>query len=291
MKKLNTLFVALGLFFCAQAQTNTGILEIKLDINQLSGTCKLAGVDTVYIHSGLGWSNPDSVWQSIVGGWGRDNGIGRMTNEGNGVHSICFRVVDYYTDYATKDSTSPNGEGYGPMPAGETPYNIGAVFRTATCPISLTTGRPECDASKTGKDPNCQNVYILGINNPSTMVIVDNAGNEFPAMTAQYITDCAGISNGINDNNPSFKGISIYPVPFTDKLHVDFNLLNGNLPKIEILDLLGNKVASPDFQVSLGMNSFIWNGKNFKGDQLPGGVYLIQISNGDQTYTGKIIKQ
>lgn len=291
MKKFNTFLLSLFVFLCTSAQTNTGILEIRLDLNQLSGSCNLADVDTVYIHSGLGWSNPDSVWQSIVGAWGKDNGVGRMKNEGNGVHSICFNVVRYYTDLATKDSTSPNGEGYGPMPAGKTPYNIGAVFRTASCPLSTITGRPECPASKTGKDPNCQNVYILGINDPGNMAIVDNAGNPFPAMTAQYITNCAGVSSSINDLNPAFKSVNIYPVPFSNRLNIDFDFAAGNRPKVEFLDLLGNVIAAPSYEVVKGSNSFTWNGKDSKGEEVAAGVYMIRMSNGESTYTGKIIKQ
>ena len=290
MKSIFLLFCACILFTGINAQTNTGILQIQIYPSQLSGTCALAGVDTVYMHSGLGWSNPDSIWQSVVGDWGLNDGKGMMTKLAADTFSICFNVVDFYTNEADPDSTH-GGVGYGPMPAGSTPYNIGVVFRTASCPILPATGKPECAADKTGKDITCNNIYILGINDPQNMVVQDNSGNPFGAVTATYITGCAGVPSGIEHVGMGISGLLTYPVPFTDVVNLQFSLNNVSSPKAEIFDLLGQKVADLTSSMNNGQNLLTWNGKDMNGIPVPAAIYTYKLSNNNQSFSGKIVKQ
>ena len=283
-------FFACLFFMGASAQTNTGILQIQIYPSQLSGTCTLAGVDTVYMHSGLGWSNPDSIWQSIVGDWGLNDGKGMMTHTGVDTYSICFNVVDYYTTLADADSLH-GGEGYGPMPQGATPYNIGVVFRTASCPISNVTHKPECTADKTGKDITCNNIYILGINDPQTMSVQDNSGNPFAAVTATYITGCAGVPSGIQNLGTGISDLLAYPMPFTEVVNLQFDLNSTSSPKAEIYDLLGQKVADLSSTMHNGQNLLTWRGTDLKGKPVAAGMYTYKLSNNNLSFSGKIVKQ
>jgi len=58
----------------------------------------LVGVSPIYIHSGL--LTPDNVntgsWSNVVGNWGQDDGVGRMTSNGDGSWSITFVPRTYY---------------------------------------------------------------------------------------------------------------------------------------------------------------------------------------------------
>jgi FlgD Ig-like domain len=292
MKSILAFFISCFLISGVSAQTNAGtILQITLDKKQMQGTCVLAGVDTVYMHSGLGWSNTDSIWQSIVGDWGINDGKGMMTNMGDSVFSICFNVREYYTNLADPDSTHPGGVGSGPMPQGATPYNIGAVFRTASCPVSSITGKPECTADKTGKDPTCENVYILRIDDTTQMNIQDNNGNPFPPLTARYITVCAGYTDGIENIATGISELMTFPVPFTDMVNIKFTLTGAMQPKAEIFDMLGQKVADLSSSMSNGPNWLTWKGKDLSGKPVAPGVYTYKISNNNGSYKGKIIKQ
>ena len=292
MRRICVLGICLLAAFITKAQTNTGILQIQLDVSQLSGTCNLSGVDTVYLHSGLGWSNPDSVWETIVGDWGLDDGKGKMTFMGGTIYSICFNVVDYYTNEADPDSTHVGGVGFGPMPAGKTPYNIGCVFRKATCPISIATGKPECTEPQTGKDENCENIYILGINDPANMAVLDNGGNTFSAVTATYITACAdSTTSGIGKIGSSITNVRTYPVPFNDLVWIEFAIADGQPSKAEVFDMVGQKVADLSQLIKPGLNKITWKGVGMNGQSVPGGIYTYKISNKNQIYTGKVIKQ
>lgn len=291
MKSLLVVFFACILCGGISAQTNTGILQIQIYPSQLSGTCVLAGVDTVYMHSGLGWSNPDSVWESVVGDWGLPDGKGLMTQTGVDTFSICFSVVDYYTQEADPDSTHAGGVGYGPMPQGATPYNIGMVFRTASCPISPTTLKPECAADKTGKDETCNNIYLLGINNPATMSVQDNDGNPFPAVTGTYITGCAGVNTGVENVRTGITNLMTYPAPFTDVVNMQFSLPIVSSPKAEIFDLLGQKVADLSSALHQGQNLVTWKGIDLNGTPVAPGIYLYKLTNNNASFSGKLIKQ
>ena len=278
-------------FFCAElsAQTNTGILQIQIYPKKLSGNCNLAGVDTVYMHSGLGWSNPDSLWESVVGDWGLNDGKGLMTKIGTDTFSICFNVVDYFTNEADPDSTHVGGVGYGPMPAGATPYNIGAVFRTATCPF--VAGVAKCTEPQTGKDENCENVLIVKINEPASMKVEDYGGYPFTAVSAKYITACAGVPSGIADISTGITSLLCYPVPFVDEVSIQFTLSGALQPKAEIFNMLGQKVADLSSHVHEGQNYMTWNGNGPTGKPEAPGFYVFKITNNNQSYSGKLIKQ
>lgn len=294
VKWILAIVIGFFLYASASAQTNTGILQIILDVSQLSGNCNLAGVDTVYMHSGVGWTNPDSVWETIVGDWGIDDGKGEMTQIGFDSFSICFNVVDYYSTQADPDSTHVGGVGYGPMPTTATPYNIGCVFRTASCPINTGTGKPECTNPQTGKDENCENIYILGINNAATMQVIDNGGNPFSAVTALYVNQCFDSSTtpaGIRNPGAGIANVRSYPVPFNNMVWMDFYLMGGQGARLEILDITGRKVADLSSAIHPGSNSVVWKGSDSNGAPVPGGIYMYRITSDSQVYTGKVIKQ
>lgn len=275
------------------ANVNTGILQIEIYTSQLTGDCNLYGVDTVYMHSGLGWTNSDSVWESIVGHWGYDDGVGEMTGLGGDTFSICFNVKEYYSQLADPDSTQPGGVGFGPMNVDSTPYNIGVVFRQPTCPLN-SLGQPiACSDPQTGKDESCNNIYIYGLNMPnadSTITVYDNDGDPFTAVFARYIQTCAGYSAGIPEVG-NLTSINVYPVPFETELRIEFKLISQSKATVQIFDVLGREVIDLSSHVIPGLNSISWNGRDASGRQVAAGTYFLHIANGTQTFNGKIIKQ
>ncbi|MDO5655524.1 MAG: alpha-amylase family glycosyl hydrolase [Flavobacteriaceae bacterium] len=69
------------------------LLKITFDAN---GTA-LAGVDKVYLHSGVGTEGPDSRhFNYTQGNWGLDNGLGEMSALGNNIWEIELSSIDNY---------------------------------------------------------------------------------------------------------------------------------------------------------------------------------------------------
>ncbi len=178
----------------------TAYLQINLDAAKLAGSCNLATVDTVYMYSGADWldvTNQDSIWGAIVGQWGVDDGVGKMTSLGNRQFSICINVNEYYTELADPDSAH-GGAGFGPLPPGGTVYNIGMIFRQPTCPFTTVDGKIvyNCTDPETGKDENCRDFFLIGVNTPLSSDSSIMAGDYFnrplsPGLiTARYVPGC-----------------------------------------------------------------------------------------------------
>jgi len=80
-------------------------------------------------------------------------------------------------------------------------------------------------------------------------------------------------SEAILSNN-SFKGNSktwAYPNPFKNKTQINFNTPKHGL--IKVLNLDGKALVSYN---ASNKSTFVWDGKNNKGNLLPSGIYLIE---------------
>ena len=82
----------------------------------------------VYMHSGIG-NDANAFGFSVVGNWGTDNGIGLMTNNGNGTWSISITPSVYYNLNATQQAAATK---------------IGMVFRNAAGSQTLKLA-PSCN--------------------------------------------------------------------------------------------------------------------------------------------------
>ncbi|WP_435134482.1 alpha-amylase family glycosyl hydrolase [Formosa sp. A9] len=121
-KLLALLFFAYHLGVFAQVSTSPSTFNtddsvtITVDINSSNTNCNsLNNPSKVYLHSGIG--DDANPWgYSVIGNWGQDDGIGEMTNNGNGIWSITFVPKTYY-NLSDAQATSAT--------------KIGLVFRNA----------------------------------------------------------------------------------------------------------------------------------------------------------------
>ena len=92
--------------------------QITISVNLSQSQCNSIPVSTnkVYMHAGIG--NDTNAWSySVVGNWGLDNGIGLMTNQGNGVWSITLTPSTYFNLNTTQQNAATK---------------LGLVFRNAS---------------------------------------------------------------------------------------------------------------------------------------------------------------
>ena len=90
---------------------------------------------------------------------------------------------------------------------------------------------------------------------------------------------------------PPFKLLPIYPNPFNPQTKIEFTLTVESNVKLEILDVLGRRVATlADRTYKAGTYSVAWNGQNNAGGKAASGVYFVRVQAGDSfTETRKII--
>lgn len=81
-----------------------------------------------------------------------------------------------------------------------------------------------------------------------------------------------------------------YPNPFNPSTSISYYMDLAGKVKIDVYDLLGRKVNTlVDSFKSQGKYSVIWNGCDFSGNALPGGVYLYCMSKGNIRETKKMV--
>lgn len=102
--------------------------EITITFNAAQGNRELIGAGKVYMHSSVGTENTDApqntAWNHAIGNWGKDDGIGEMTQIEENVWQINLIPQNYYG-----------------LASGEFPYWLAAVFRNAAGNIK-GTGAP-----------------------------------------------------------------------------------------------------------------------------------------------------
>ena len=78
---------------------------ITITVSFASATCNTMGTNPakVYMHAGIGTDS--NAWgMAVVGNWGLDNGIGLMTNNGNGTWSTTITPSVYFNLNATQQA-------------------------------------------------------------------------------------------------------------------------------------------------------------------------------------------
>ncbi|WP_274475068.1 alpha-amylase family glycosyl hydrolase [Mangrovimonas aestuarii] len=164
-------------------------ITITVDINSTATNCNgLNNPTEVYMHSGIGDdSNPWGF--SVVGNWGQDNGVGEMTNNGDGTWSITLVPETYYSLNASQASSATK---------------IGMVFRNG-------------DGSQELKDNGCSDFFFnvgsfqVSLSSPeenSTTILSSGGSLSISATntngTANYNLKANGSSLNTQNNTSSF---------------------------------------------------------------------------------------
>lgn len=262
MKKL-FLLICLSLPFTGAQLFGQSVL-IRVNRTQMQNIdCDLTGAAKVYIHSGLCSSNAQdcntnaTTWQHVVGNWGMDDGLGLMTDEGNGIYSICLDFENYYGD--TANTTSP-------FPQGGTAYAMGFVFRNE-------------DATAEGKDDLCMDLFVRDLNTANP-VVQQSDGTSFPPVIA---TAC-----GTNYVDPiRFSHIEAFPNPFNGSTHIRyFNRRSLDRVTVQVYNSLGERVALLyDGPQAAGDQELTWEAAT----QLGAGIYYFSIDADGQQFSDKLI--
>lgn len=291
MKKIKLLAACMICALCISAQSYPGYLQITLHKNLLLGACNL-NEDTnhvVYIHSGAGYKSQTSLWDCVVGNWGKADGIGKMTTVDDTTYTICMDLTQTSSNYYSNVNTANADSGV--MPVGSTIYNIGCVFR-AEGPFPLNAqGQPVLNlALKGAANDNCSDIWLIGVNTGSISIVEQFDGSTpVTSVEAAYVNGCASGVHDISDQLIS--DIIVSPNPFKDKVTVQFNMV-PDLTKVraQVYDVLGKVVADFTPGIKGGYKYFSWDGAGADGVSLPAGTYLLKVTNGSQVQTKKLVK-
>nr|MBP7496392.1 T9SS type A sorting domain-containing protein [Bacteroidales bacterium] len=91
---------------------------------------------------------------------------------------------------------------------------------------------------------------------------------------------------GINEQGMEIAHLYIYPNPASDRLNVEFTMLNAGKVDIRLLDITGREIAMIlDEERATGKNNVAFNLGN-----IDKGIYFIKITAGGYNITRKVVK-
>jgi 1,4-alpha-glucan branching enzyme len=186
MKRIAILFCLITSFVFAQQVTISPAAfnvtdQITITVSFASATCNTMGSNPakVYIHSGVGsTANP---WSTVIGNWGLDDGIGLMTNNGNGTWSITMTPSVYFNLNATQQASAAK---------------MGMVFRNASGSQTLKLA------------PSCGD-FFFNVGYFQTTLLIPNENSTTIIASGGSRNVSASNTNGNANYNLKANGVSI----------------------------------------------------------------------------------
>ncbi len=108
----------------------------------------------------------------------------------------------------------------------------------------------------------------------------------------EFIPNDSSLTDFTVSGNPGIfpsPNASVYPNPFKERIFVDFNRMQSAIVEIAIYDYSGRMVFSEQVNTTES-NTFSWDGANGTSTQVPAGIYLLKIREGDNQVIKKLIK-
>ena len=163
--------------------------QITITVSFASATCNTMGTAPlkVYMHSGIGDST-NAFGFAVVGNWGTDDGLGLMTNNGNGTWSITLTPSVYFNLNATQQANATR---------------MGMVFRNAA-------------GTQTLKKPTACSDFIFNVGFfQTTMIAPAENSTTIIASGGSRSVQCSN-TNGSASYNLKANGVSLNnPAPTT----------------------------------------------------------------------------
>ncbi|WP_035694919.1 zinc-dependent metalloprotease [Flavobacterium soli] len=139
-----------------------------------------------------------------------------------------------------------------------------------TYPITL--------AANTPNDGN-QLITVPNVTSSTCRIMIEAVGNIFLAVNSTQFA----IDNELSSEDFSLENFKLYPNPNTGNFNIEFNSTSSNDVKIAIYDIQGRQIFDRSYP-NTGMFS-----QNLDLNNVQSGVYLVNIFDGNQRETRKII--
>ncbi len=126
-----------------------------------------------------------------------------------------------------------------------------------------------------------------------TFIDAADSSIRFSTVTDEFGGYLLSLSTDLEANTAAPTAFSLeqnVPNPFSSSTSLFCTLVRPGTILLTIYDVLGREVRryTPEPQ-SPGPHSFIWDGRNDRGERLPPGAYFCRLHSGDQTMTRKML--
>lgn len=124
---------------------------------------------------------------------------------------------------------------------------------------------------------------LYGLPNAWVGVVVDPI--PFPVEFDDYSITILSESESTFDITPAFSS-EVYPNPFHESLSISIHSEQSVDASVKITSLIGKEIHQADLRVNQGENLF-----NFDQLNMPSGVYMVELKEGDSRRIHKVIKK
>lgn len=197
-------------------------ITITVDLSQTDCNGIPASAPKVYMHAGIG-TETNAFGFNVIGNWGQDDGVGEMTDQGNGMFSITITPSEYYNITPEQANNATR---------------LGLVFRTA-------------DGTGEMKNPNggaCEDFifnigsFQMSLTSPTTSAVILDFGQQLnitanTSLNADFVLTANGSvlsSTQTNTQNFSFNFSANADVAFV----LTATETGGTATKVESFNLL-----------------------------------------------------
>ncbi len=141
--------------------------------------------------------------------------------------------------------------------------------------------------------PECNDTILVIINTNDiepgdyvcVLTIYENDGDNFSVPIEIYVNKIQSI-----DIRPEITKFKLYPNPFSDQINIEFYVYSSYYVKISMFNICGNVIFEKDIHsLNNNKNNIVLNDL-FNIQNLPKGIYFIQISTSNYQITKRIIK-
>ena len=216
----------------------------------------LNGASGIYLYAGAGTQNATSTYDYTAGTFSGDSLP--LTFVGNNTWEICFDPYQIFYDM--------NGA---ILPASTPIFNFEVNFRDSSG--NIFTGQ-------------CGSGSYIKIDNPMTspQTIFPNIVQGLAVITCVV---------GLEEMNNQQATVIQFPNPMNHTGSTfKINLPSSEKVTLQVYNMLGNKVRTLlDEQKLSGIQEVYFNGKDDKGNLLPGGCYFYSLEAGKSKVTGRVV--
>ena len=107
----------------------------------------------------------------------------------------------------------------------------------------------------------------------------------------ELLDPTAGIDKNDGARTPSSISLErLYPSPFNSELSIEYELVGSHQARISIFNLQGMQVWASDVSSNgAGVHTLKWNGRDHNQNELPSGIFIVQLSNQSLSQSQKVI--
>lgn len=155
-------------------------------------------------------------------------------------------------------------------------------------------GKSDALAAAWEAGPGLGEEIVFQVQSPDTFVVaVWKRGGADGALPGAYRLSSESLVSAVA--GPALARVSALgpasPAPFTTGTRLSFDLAAPGPARLEVFDLRGARLRTiVDGALAGGRHEYDWRGDDDEGRRLPPGVYLLRLTAGGQSWSGKVVK-